>query len=51
MITKEAEEITEKIYRAYGSGTGFLFGIESKRRKAVEAIIQCVLDIIEEEQE
>jgi len=43
-ISDRAREITHEIYCAYGSGTGYLFGIEPDKRRAVEAIVQKVLD-------
>lgn len=33
-------EITEAIYTAYGSETGYLFGIPPQHRQAVEAIVK-----------
>ena len=43
-ISEEAEEITESIYTAYGSGTGILFGIPSNLHTAVSVIVQLALD-------
>ena len=47
-ITKEAKAIVDRIYTAYGSDTGYLFGIPPALRGAVEGIVQTVLDIEEE---
>jgi len=44
MISKEARRLTDGIYTAYGSGSGYLFGITPDKRPAVEAIIQAVLN-------
>ena len=41
-----AKEITKGIYSAYGSDSGYLFGIEPHNRRAVEAVVQIVLDIV-----
>lgn len=38
-----AEEITNDIYRAYGSGYGVLFGIPANLRTSVKAIVKLVL--------
>lgn len=45
-ISNRAKEITNGIYGAYGSGSGYLFGIEPHNRSGVEAIVQVVLDIV-----
>jgi len=45
-ISEDAKDITNRLYKAYGTGTGILFGIPSNLRSAVEAIVQCVLDMI-----
>jgi hypothetical protein len=44
MITEKAKEITNKIYRAYGSDSGVLFGIHQGLRASVEGIVQTVID-------
>lgn len=44
MITEKAKEITGKIYRAYGSSSGVLFGIQPSLRASVEGIVQTVID-------
>lgn len=43
-ISDKAKELTECIYKGYGSETGYLFGIPPDKREAVEAIVQCTLD-------
>lgn len=43
-ISNRAKEITDGIYRAYGSGSGYLFGIPPEHRLAIESIVQVVLD-------
>ena len=47
-IGEKAKEITEKIYQAYGSETGVLFGIPPKQRASVEAIVQATITFQEE---
>lgn len=47
-ISEKAKRITEHIYKAYGSDSGYLFGILPNYRSAVEAIVQCTLDIAAE---
>lgn len=47
-ITKSAKSVTEYIFKAYGSHTGYLFGIPPHLRGAVEAVVQCALDMQEE---
>jgi len=49
-ISEEAKAITEHIYKAYGSFSGYLFGIPPPLRSAVEGVVQSVLDIKAEEQ-
>lgn len=46
-IEEKADEITDNIYHAYGSGTGVLFGIPSHLRKSVRAIVKITLEHIE----
>jgi len=43
-IKKLAKEVTGIIYRAYGSDTGYLFGIEPQHRREVEIIVRIALD-------
>jgi len=47
-ISQRAMDLTENIYLCYGSGTGCLFGIPPDLRYAVEAIVQSVLDQVED---
>ena len=46
-----AYELAERIYVAYGSGTGVLFGIPSYCRRAVEEVIKIALEMASEEEE
>ena len=39
---KEVEETTEQLYQAYGSSSGFLFGIPPNLKSAVYAIIKVI---------
>lgn len=48
-ISERAKEITRWIYDAYGSGTGYLFGIRPGQFVAVSAIVQLALDAPREE--
>jgi len=50
-ISENAKQITEHIYKAYGTDSGVLFGIPPEHRSVVEAIVQCVLDIVSESEE
>ena len=43
-ITDAAKEITNLIYKGYGSSTGYLFGIPPELKPAVEAVVQCALE-------
>ena len=36
-------EITEKIYKAYGTDSGFLFGIPPTMKSSVECIVKAVI--------
>ena len=47
-ISDKAKRITERIYLAYGTDSGYLFGILPNYRSAVEAIVQFTLDIKDE---
>ena len=49
-ISEKAKKVTEGIYGAYGSGTGYLFGIPPEHRRAVEAIVDIVLGLECEEE-
>ena len=48
-ISDKAKEHTELIYKRYGTHSGVLFGIPSNCKSAVETVVQCTLDIVEEE--
>ena len=41
---KRAREIWDLLYKAYGSGTGYLFGIEPGHKTAVLHIIEFTLE-------
>jgi len=45
-ISQEAKIIANKIYRAYGTDSGYLFGISPDKKSLVEAIVQATLDIL-----
>lgn len=49
MITKKAIKHTDKIYIRYGSSTGYLFGLKPDQRNIVEAIVQSILEQVENE--
>ena len=40
----EVDEITSVLYKAYGSGTGVLFGIPSNLQSSVRVIVRLVLE-------
>ena len=42
-IDKATIQITDSIYKFYGSETGYLFGIEPKHKKAVESIVNLAI--------
>jgi len=45
MVTEEkVNQVHTAIYTAYGSSTGFLFGIEPKHKEVVRTIIKLVLE-------
>ena len=46
-IRKRAIVMTGRIYDAYGSDTGYLFGISPTNRGAIQSIVLCVLENIE----
>ena len=50
-IKERAKQITDLIYQAYGSGTGYLFGIEPRWRSSVEAIVRITIEEIERQEE
>ncbi|KKK83025.1 hypothetical protein LCGC14_2797500, partial [marine sediment metagenome] len=43
-ISIEARKLTDRIYEAYGTGSGIIFGIPPEHRDAVVGIVQSVLD-------
>ena len=47
-MTKEerAREITNGLYEAYGSDSGYLFSIEPKYRDSVQAIVEYTLSTV-----
>ena len=48
-ISERARQITDQIYRAYGSDSGGLFGLRPDARSAVEAIVSTALEMAEKE--
>lgn len=44
-LIEGADRITSKIYKLYGSDTGYLFGIEPEHKAAVKSIVQLVLEM------
>jgi len=45
MNEAEAKNITQQLYRLYGSDSGYLFGIKPEYRNAVKSIIKISIDI------
>ena len=43
MKDDKAKEITAKLYDAYASDTGVLFGIPAECRNGIEAIVKAIL--------
>ena len=41
-IEEKIDETTDNLYKAYGSGTGVLFGIPSNLRESVRAIVKVI---------
>lgn len=44
-ISARAIQITDKLYVAFGTDSGIIFGIPANLRWSVEAIVQQTLDI------
>lgn len=44
MTEKGVDEVTEELYMAYGSDSGWLFGIEPNLRPAVRGIVKIILE-------
>ena len=42
-IEEKIDETTDNLYKAYGSGTGILFGISSDLKPSVRTIVKIVL--------
>ena len=42
MKEEKIDEVTEELYRAYGSGTGILFGIPSSLKSSVRTIVKVI---------
>ena len=45
----KAKEISDRIYRLYGSDSGYLLGIPPELKTAVEAIVKLTVNMVEEE--
>ena len=45
MISQKAKDFTRILYKAYGSHSGYLFGITPDKKEAVEAIVQVTIDM------
>ena len=50
-VDAEAERITGLIYKAYGSHTGYLFGLEPGWRRVVLEIVKQTIRFLEEVKE
>jgi len=48
---EKAKEITDFLYDAFGSGTGYLFGISPEWRSSVEAIVGLTIEHLEKYEE
>ena len=48
-MSKEVDRITNELYKAYGSDTGHLLGLEPKYRDIVERIVKFTLDYVKGE--
>ena len=42
---RDIDGVVEELYRAYGSGTGVLFGISPDLKYAVRAIVKAVMNM------
>jgi hypothetical protein len=51
MISDNAKEITNIIYKMYGSDSGWLFGLSPDHKEAVEAIVEASIWIHKKELE
>ena len=47
-IAKQTDEITDKIYAAYGTDTGILFGIPAQYKSVITTIIRFTLEETEQ---
>ncbi len=45
-MAREVKEITDTLYKEYGSDSGYLLGIEPKYRESVEVIVKFVLSTV-----
>jgi hypothetical protein len=45
MISQKAKDYTWILYKAYGTDSGYLFGITPDKRDSVEAIVQVIIDM------
>ena len=50
-ISAKAKEMTRRIYSAYGSESGILFGIPAGLKDAVECVVQVTLDMTTDKEE
>ena len=50
-VDEEAERITDLIYKAYGTDTGYLFGLEPGWRCVVFQIVKQTIRFLEEVKE
>ena len=49
-MEKRILKITDIVYKQYGSGTGYLFGIPPNLRSAVEAVVKATMAIAEDKE-
>ena len=48
-LSEKVKEAVERLYAAYGSSSGHLFGIEPDKRHSVEAVVKVVTEDLEAE--
>lgn len=49
MISEFAKAVTKRIYKRYGTDSGFIMGIHPDLRSSIEAIVESTIEILYKE--
>lgn len=48
-INKRTKDVTDELYKSWASTSGYLFGFPPSDRTQIEAIVKCIIIILDSE--